>query len=153
MRRRLVAGVIISVLAMQVMAVLIPLVKWRAWGHRYGLWPFVDYPMYAAPHYAGEVIDQYAVIGVLPDGTARRLQPDDFNASGRQFVKELIPALRGMDQRRMAPYVQQYDARHPEPERLTELRLEAMPYVLSRNGVVPGTPRRLSTMRLRDSAT
>ena len=85
------------------------------------LWPVMNYPMYSSAHY-------------------------DLGLNFRKFQDLTIAALRDRDVRRAAAFAEIYRVRMGT--RLVAMRLERDGYVLTRDGLQPAPPVRLSAVLL-----
>ena len=110
------------------------------------LFPFLDYPMYDAPHYEGDTLKQYFVFGTLEDLTEVPIVPEDLGLHFWLFRRGFVFALLKDDYDEIKNYAALYEKRHNK--RLIGLRLENHPLVLSRDGVDPGVKQTLKNFRL-----
>jgi hypothetical protein len=154
MNRRLVVSVgIVACLGLQALAgfrVLCPprsLVPSLSWLHVCAprLWPFLDYPMYSAPHRAGDVIDQFRVFGRLDDSSEVPILPADLHLDPFEFMYTFASQLQEATNETAHRYADIYQ--RTRGRRLVELRLENHPLVLSRDGVRPGPVRIVKEFR------
>lgn len=111
------------------------------------LYPFLDYPLYAPPHYEGDTIDQRLVFGVSEDLTEAPILPEELGLSFFEFEKEFLLALRDGKGDEVNKYVELYQRKHNK--KLIGLRLENHPLVLSREGVKPGPKQILENFQLK----
>lgn len=111
------------------------------------LWPFLDYPMYSSPHYAGDTISQPLVFGILEDSSEVPILPEDLGLDYWQFMRGLVEDGLLRDRReRIKIYAELYRSRHNK--KLTGLRLKNHPFVLSREGAYRVSPRVVKEIRL-----
>lgn len=103
------------------------------------LWPFLDYAMYSAPHYAGDAIDQFRVVGRLEDSSEVVIRPEDLHLGPFEFLYALVWRLREGTSETARQYADAYQ--RTRGRRLVEIRLESHPLVLARDGVRPGPVR------------
>lgn len=102
------------------------------------LWPFLDYPMYEQPRYAGEPIVRQVVVGVLADSTDIVLAPADLGVTFWQFQNILNRAILRDDQAGAEAYRGIYEERYGRS--LVAFRLEGHPLVMTEDGLVAGSP-------------
>ena len=110
------------------------------------LWPVMNYPMYSSAHYEGAVIARYRVFGRTADGSEVQVTADDLGLNFRKFQDLTIAPLRDRDVRRAAAFAEIYRVRMGT--RLVAMRLERDGYVLTRDGLQPAPPVRLSAVLL-----
>ncbi|PYQ82779.1 MAG: hypothetical protein DMG01_00300 [Acidobacteria bacterium] len=106
----------------------------------------MNYPMYSSAHYEGAVIARYRVFGRTADGPEVQVTADDLGLNFRKFQDLTIAALRDRDVRRAAAFAEIYRVRMGT--RLVAMRLERDGYVLTRDGLQPAPPVRLSAVLL-----
>lgn len=130
------SSVILCVLALQVAAAVRPVIagKWDQTGY---LWPFLDFPMFSAAHYEGEIIPQYLLTGHLANDAEVTIQPSDLGLDWSLFRRGPIPALLRQDMPAVTVYRRLYEQRHGQA--LRRLTLARRPWVLSKTGARPGT--------------
>lgn len=129
-RKALISGIIGTVLSLQAMAAfqITPgPIERSPW-----LWPFLDYPMYATPHYPGDSIQRPAVHGVLEDASEVRIEPSDLGFDFWWFRRGLIFDLLGRDTSRIRGYAELYADR--QGRSLEALRLYYRPVVIDEAG-------------------
>lgn len=102
------------------------------------MWPFMDYPMYNQPRYAGEPIDRQVVIGVLPDSSEVVVEPEDLDVTFWQFHSVLNQAIILGDRSRAEPYRLIYEDRRGI--RLIGFRLEDRPFFVTGDGLEEADP-------------
>lgn len=101
------------------------------------LWPFLDYPMYTRPHYEGEGIPRYRVIGVTDEDREVEITPETLGTDYWIYRNAFLFSFRYRGERdELEPGVQLYEDRHGVS--LVEVRLENRPLVLTREGTVDG---------------
>lgn len=108
------------------------------------LWPFLDYPMYEDPHYAGESIHRQAVVAILADSSEVALAPRDLGVDFWQFQNLLNPAILRGDRARAENYRLLYEGRYPH--HVVGFRLEDHPLVVVNGGLEEGQPSVLGTL-------
>jgi hypothetical protein len=96
------------------------------------LWPFLDYPMYADSHQAGETINRFQVVGTLKDSKEVVISPEDLGMNFWLF-QPFVHALGQGDIAEIKRYAAQYESR--QGVELVQLRLETRPAVMTRQGV------------------
>ena len=96
------------------------------------LWPFLDYPMYAGPHQAGETINRFRVVGTLLDSQEVVIAPEDLGMSFWVFQR-FVYALGQDDEQEISRYAGLYESRQGAD--LVRLRLETRPVVMTQEGV------------------
>jgi hypothetical protein len=107
-----------------------------------GLWPFIDYPMYAHCYYQGAQIDRVRFIGISADSRELHLTPEELGFS------RLLP-VKKMDWQQIIQRVESYSA--ARRWRLVRLRAEDHPLILSRDGIRRGMSRVLFEADIRGS--
>jgi len=142
--RILASGVIVLVLFLQAIAALGltpgPIEKTPF------LWPFLDYPMYSTPHYEGDAIPRYRVVGTTADGREMQIDPETLGADFWIFRNAfLFPFRFRADRGELEPGVELFERRHGVT--LVEVRLEDRPIVLSRSGSSQGPVELVGTAR------
>ena len=100
------------------------------------LYPFLEYPMYGEPRYAGHNIIQYFVYGTLADGREVIISPEDLGFHFWLFDEHLIKPLLADDQEKIQEAIALYQDLHQQ--QITSLRLENHPLVVSKQGATPG---------------
>jgi hypothetical protein len=137
--------VILLTLLLQVAAVVNPFVK--IFDDRKGfLWPFLDYPMFSQPHFNGETVNSYHLVGLLEDGTQVPIQPPDLGLDIWQFEVGPVPAFRRGHRARIELYLRMYEAR--QHKRVVAVRLENHPWTVSTEGASRDPVRVLKEVRL-----
>lgn len=117
----LVSGVIAAMLGLQALAVLNPvlgIVKERD-GF---LWPFLDYPMYARPHYKGEPVNRFVLVGVRADGSERVIAPAELRMNALKYNDGPVASVRSGDRASVEAFLHHYPAE--DRAALVSLRLE-----------------------------
>ena len=112
-------------------------------------WPFVNYPMYSAPHHQGEAINRYVLVGRFDDGTTAVIHPNELGLSFWEWLDGPVRAIRhqafdGSDRKQLEALRQLYQGRYGR--RLAGLRLENHALLLERQGAIPQPPRVLNEM-------
>jgi hypothetical protein len=102
--------------------------------------------MYSAPHYAGDAIDQFRVVGRLEDSSEVVIRPEDLHLGPFEFLYALVWRLREGTSETARQYADAYQ--RTRGRRLVEIRLESHPLVLARDGVRPGPVRIVREFRL-----
>jgi hypothetical protein len=108
-------------------------------------WPFLNYPMYRKPHYQGENISTYRLVGILRDASEIPILPEDLHLNFWKFKTGPVAAIRLNEAALLRRYMGGYQARHPD---LTAVRLEDHPKELTERGVVDAPAKMVGTMRL-----
>jgi len=111
------------------------------------MWPFLDYPMYSRPWYAGDPIERRVVIGILGDSSEVLIEPEDMGVTFWQFNNFLNPAIVRGNPAQADPYRSVYEAR--SGQRLLGFRLEDHPLIITHDGLVDGSPTVLGTLSFR----
>lgn len=110
------------------------------------LWPFLDYPMYTQPHYEGDAVPRYSVIGVTDDGREVEITPESLGTDFWIFRNAFLFSFRYRGERHeLESGVQLYERRHGVS--LREVRLENRPLVVTREGTADGEAVRTGTAR------
>jgi hypothetical protein len=109
-------------------------------------WPFIHYPMYSDPHFAGEQLPRYSVYGILADHTEVQIAPDDLGITVFQFESYFVPALLNHDRQQVESYATEYETRLGRD--LLGLRLENRPLTLSQDGWKEEAPALMTTIAL-----
>ena len=110
------------------------------------LWPFIDYPMYAAPHYQGDAIARVFLFGVLEDSTVVRIIAEDLGLGYWHFRKHFINGLIRDDYNGVKMFVNLYQ--NMTNRRLVSLRLEDHPLILAGDGLRSAQPQILKHLHL-----
>lgn len=111
----------------------------RAWVQPPAWYPFFDYPMYSRPHYPGEGVPQYRLLGRTAGGDEVVIDAESLRTTVFALHSHLINPLRNGDLGATRPFVAQYERMHGVE--LVELRLENAPVVIGREGVRQAEPR------------
>jgi hypothetical protein len=96
-------------------------------------WPFLDYPMYSWPHYDGDTISRFAVVGIQADGEELQIRPEDLGI-GYWHFQIFVRAIRGADHATVRGMAQLYETR--QNVRLARLRVENRPLVFSNSNLM-----------------
>jgi hypothetical protein len=99
-------------------------------------WPFVDYPMYAEAHHAGEALPAFQVVATTEDGAEVVFRPEDRSIGPR--TSGLVIAMIQGNRSRTEHYCEEYRLRYGR--RLASLRLEEHRLELTRAGFVAADP-------------
>jgi len=99
-------------------------------------WPFLDYPMYNHPKYAGDPLERLVVIGIFEDSTESVIAPEDLNVTFFQFENGLNPAIRVGDRATAGAYRELYEELYDRV--LVGFRLEDHPLVTTEAGLADG---------------
>jgi hypothetical protein len=108
------------------------------------MWPFLDYPMYTGPHYAGEAIERQVVVAIRADSTEVVVLPEELGVTFWQFQNILNPAILAGDQGTAESYREIYEDRFDAS--LIGLRLEDHPLIPTDSGLVEGSPAPLGAL-------
>ena len=130
---------IIAVLGLQAVATVGRL-------HRFRYWPFLSYPMYNRPHFQGEAVDRFTLVGILADGRERPITPGDLKLDFWRYLRGPVHAVQKDDARGLLAQLQPFE--HWSGLRLSAVRLENRPAALE-NGRVVDRPVELKTIELR----
>ena len=103
-------------------------------------YPFLNYPMYNLVHYEGDEVIRYLVFGVLEDSSELEVHPEDLGLNIWLFNGSFITSILANDIEIADFYAEEYQVRNNV--RLTHLRLENHPVILTRDGPTQG-PRRI----------
>lgn len=110
------------------------------------LWPFLDYPMYTQPHYEGDAVPRYRVVGVTEDGREVEITPESLGTDFWIYRNAFLFSFRFRGERHeLESGVQLYELRHGVS--LLEVRLENRPLVVTREGTMDGEVVRVGTAR------
>jgi hypothetical protein len=104
------------------------------------LYPFMQYPMYSLPHYAGDPVNMYEIYGTLSNGTELRILPEDLNEnSGLDFwyFLDFAEAIIDGDEELITRFADAYERRREV--QLVSLRVEDVPWIVELEGVKPGS--------------
>jgi hypothetical protein len=99
------------------------------------LWPFLDYPLYSAAHYAGEELPQFRLYGVLGNSSTIELTQADFLLDSSFSFQNLILAVLEKKMADVLDYARIYNSTHDTP--VVALRLQNQPIILTSDGFVP----------------
>ena len=141
LRRVAASVVIVGVLTLQVV-VANPFARLIRGRDGY-LWPFLTYPMYDRPHYPGEAVHQYHLVGVLAGGRDVEIAPEDLNLNFWEFLWGPLKAMLHNETTAIRQYADFYQDKHWE--RLHGLRLTDEPVLVTREGPRPGTRQIVAT--------
>lgn len=94
-------------------------------------WPFVNYNMYSQPYYAGDLLNQYVLYGIVPDETEIIILPHDLGLTIFQF-EDFINALLNQDIQQARIYAKEYETQ--QRKSLRGMRLENHPVALLESG-------------------
>lgn len=97
------------------------------------LWPFMSYPMYSYPKYAGNAIKQYEIIGTLADGSEVAIMPEDLGINYWIYMYAFKEAMRKKKYQDIKSFVELYETKHQQ--KLVSIRLEYTPLILSKKDV------------------
>ena len=100
--------------------------------HRFRYWPFLSYPMYNMPHYAGDTVPVYRLTGILEDGRAVPIGAADLNLKFFQFLHGPVRAILRGDKQALRPYVDDWNRRRGE--NIATVRLENHAVGLAEDG-------------------
>lgn len=132
--RLLISAFVFAVLGLQAYAVAVQ-IKWRSW-------PFIDYPMYQFPRYEGErLMVEWPLYAVFDDGSEVRVKYKDFDIA--TYWKYFFGVIRVITEDKFDEDGKRAQLAYiPEKletmtgKRVVELRIEADPWILTRNGPV-----------------
>lgn len=135
LRNRLLISVLVSgLLLLQAYAVAFQ-IKWRSW-------PFIDYPMYQFPRYEGErLMIEWPLYAEFTDGSEMRVKHEEMGiANYWKYFHGVVSVLRqdAIDENEKRQRLS-YIPRKLEAmtgKQVAELRLEADPWMLTRDGPV-----------------
>lgn len=135
--RFLVSMVVIGVLAVQAIAALAltpgPVEKPPF------LWPFLNYPMYSAPHYEGEGIPRFEVVATTSDGRDIEVTQQSLGTDFWIFRNAFLLPFEDAGMRdELPPGVELLERRLDAT--VVEVRLEDRPLLLTRHGTEDGPP-------------
>ena len=112
-------------------------------------WPFVDYPMYSAAHFAGEEIPRLAVVVITDNSEEIDVLPEDVGGGYWQF-QIFANAVRHSNKEVIQDVVRAYEARHKV--HLVALRVENRPLRWNNAEVQAATTQVLRDYRLDTAA-
>ncbi len=126
------------------------------------LWPFMDYPMFSVTQYEGDPIEvEPRVFAILDDGSEAQMTHEDVGLITWTFAAFIRTALANsgpivptddsgtpdQDARiNLDNLVQLYNERHES--KLTGIRIESSPWIITRNGGQETTPKVLAEIDL-----
>lgn len=133
--RFLVSVVVIGVLGVQAIAALAltpgPVEKPPF------LWPFLNYPMYSAPHYEGEGVPRFQVLATTSDGRTVEVTKENLGTDFWIFRNAFLLPFDDPGMRDELPSgVEQFENRHDVT--LIEVHLENRPLLVTREGTEDG---------------
>jgi hypothetical protein len=133
--RGLISAVILVVLGVQAIAALAltpgPIEKPPF------LWPFLNYPMYSAPHYEGEGIPRFRVMVMTADGREIEVTKENLGTDFWIFRNAFLQPFENEGMRdELEPGVELFERRHGVT--VVEVRLEDRPLLLTREGTADG---------------
>jgi hypothetical protein len=99
------------------------------------LYPFLDYPLYAPPHYEGETIGWTLVFAQTEEMTERPVTARDLGVSAYRFEKAFLRAIEG-DHAAVHEYINLYQRKYGG--NLVGFRVVRQPLILSREGIKRG---------------
>jgi hypothetical protein len=139
-----ISFVIIAILALQAIALFKPI--------RRAAWPFVNYPMYATPHYEGDNLSvEVLVFADFADGTSAEIRPGDVGLNWFKFFYQArcIAGLHGSCSQPEL-YARQLAELYEERtnKRIVRMTAKSYPAVLTRNGMQPAESVVLGTVQL-----
>lgn len=102
--------------------------------------------MYKTPHYKGETVDEYLVVGILENSEEVPIRPEEMGLHFWLYRDGFVPALWRGDRARIKEYVRLYESR--QHKKLIGLRLEVHPMMLSAEGVRPAPPQVMKKLEL-----
>jgi len=101
------------------------------------LWPFLNYPMYSAPHYEGEGIPRFEVVATTSDGREIEVTKENLGTDFWIFRNAFLLPFEQQGMRdELEPGVGLFERRHGVS--VVEVRLEDRPLVLTRDGTEDG---------------
>lgn len=110
------------------------------------LWPFIDYPMYSQPRYAGDELPRHSAFGITEHGERVRITPEildtDYWIYRDAFVFPFVHTPLRDD---LAPGVELFESRRGVG--LVEVTLEDHPLILTREGWIEGEPTTVGVAR------
>lgn len=116
------------------------------------LWPFICYPMYSIPHFQGENVPIYSLIGVKADGTEVQMTPEDMGLglSYHLWQKRPVTSMRVGTFEDLPPHLERYKKRTGNllrevklinsPARMVEGKIEKLPPITVATYRVPEQP-------------
>lgn len=108
------------------------------------LWPFLDYPMYTQPHYEGDAVPRYSVIGVTDDGREVEITPESLGTDFWIYRNAFLFSFKYRSKRHeLESGVQLFERRHGVS--LLEVKLDNWPIVVTREGTTDGDTVRVGT--------
>jgi hypothetical protein len=138
--RRLVSLLVVLVLALQAHVTILFLPRDRFPALRSirppRLWPFVDYPMFDAPHHVGDTYSAYRIVGIEADGSEVEIRGEDLGLGRWHFrkVRREIESLKRPAAVRA--FADLYRRRGGRP--LAGFRIEDHKWIFTPDGFVPG---------------
>jgi hypothetical protein len=136
-RRLVYSAVIIGVLLPQTVT---------SFGHTDRFFPFLWYPMYAKPHFAGERIEVgHRIYAVTPDGYRHLIDAEsDLDIDFWRYERRLARPLVAGDLHEVRYLLKRIVARYPT---LIGIEVDDYPMVITREGPVPAKVRTVATVR------
>ena len=74
-------------------------------------WPFIRYPMYCKPHYAGEGVAHFALVGRTSDAREIELSAAALGLGFWHYMKGPVAAAETRGAEGLAPYLEDYAGR------------------------------------------
>jgi hypothetical protein len=136
-RQRIVySAVIIGVLLPQAVT---------SFGHTDRFFPFLWYPMYAKPHFAGERIDVgHKIYAVTPDGHRHLIDAEfDLDIDFWRYERRLARPLIAGNLHEVGYFLERIAVRYPT---LVGIEVDDYPMVITRDGPVPADVRTVATV-------
>ena len=103
------------------------------------LYPFLDYNMYIASHFAGEALTRRLMFGVTTDGRKVRIRSLDLGVSQQEFRDALAPLARARQPEALSGILRLYQ--RDQGIALVDLAFETQKLVITPSGVREEAPR------------
>lgn len=99
-----------------------------------GLYPFLDYPMYARAKAEGDVVKQRQLMAIFSDGTEKPLQAEDFGLSPYWYLATVLPAFENQKLDKIKTHIEAYQQQGNQP--FVAFRVDVLPTTVSADGVI-----------------
>jgi len=97
------------------------------------LWPFLDYPMYSRPHFKGETVIRYFVVGIIDNSDEIVINPGDLGLDYWPFIRNFVDKMKKGNKQTAQECADLYSTIFKQ--RLVGIRLENRPVQLTAAGV------------------
>lgn len=99
-----------------------------------GLYPFLDYPMYARAKAEGDAVKQHQLMAIFSDRTEKQLQAEDFGLSPYWYLATVLPAFEAKKMDKIKTHIEAYTQQGNPP--FVAFRVDVLPTTVSADGVM-----------------